>query len=103
MSLKSCQKFHTPTTGTMAASSRMDLPLAKAEDIRNNGADSVITCLGRGKKKRKKFLHRSNCNHKREELEYIRERIVQTPRSVMNEGAFRICFTCYYPVLILTG
>lgn len=55
---KSCQKFCTYPTRIMPAGFRMDLPLAKAQDIRNSKTNSLIIHLGRGEKKNVVFAQK---------------------------------------------
>ncbi|OPJ75483.1 hypothetical protein AV530_008981 [Patagioenas fasciata monilis] len=65
----------------MPASSKMDLPLAKAKPIRDSGSTSVITYLRRVEK-----TCTTPAAATREEWEYVRETAMQTPRSVKKEA-----------------
>ena len=80
-SMKSCKKPPLCSTEPMPASSKMDLPLAKAEPISDSDSTSVITYLRRGKKKKQN----DSCS-RREESEYVRETTLQTPMSMKKEG-----------------
>jgi len=79
--MKSCKKPPLCSTEPMPASSKMDLPLAKAEPISDSDSTSVITYLRRGKKK----MQNDSCS-RREESEYVRETTLQTPMSMKKEG-----------------
>ena len=61
-SVRSCQKLPLCPTKPMPASSKTDLPLAKAEPISDGGSASGITYLRKGKK----LLHSSSCSRREE-------------------------------------
>ena len=60
----------------MPAGSKIDLTLAKAKPISDDGSTSVIAYLRRGK---------TSVEHQPKEWEYMRETTLQTPRSVNKE------------------
>ena len=79
-SIRRCQKLPQSPTEPMTVGSNTDPLLAKDEPISDGGSASVITYLRRGNKNGKET------EIEREEWEYVRERFLQTARSVKKEG-----------------
>lgn len=61
--MRSCQEVLPRPAEPKAAGSKMDVSVAKAGPVRNDGNTSAITHLRR----KKELLHRGDCAHRREE------------------------------------